>query len=367
MMTRDAAGTRDQAAVAAGVAPGTRIESIGVHLPPSRLGSEELVPAHLRTGVPLRRASGIAERRVCRGAEDSLWLATEAARDCLARSRHEPWEIDLIVYCGITKFTAGLGRYQLEPAMAVLVRDDLGAVAARAFDVSNACAGMLTGLAVADVLIRAGTAERALIVSGEYTTHLAENARARVTDLRHPELASLTVGDAGAAAIVEADRGARPAVRRIELSTLAEHSELCMARPREDGPGGVMWTRTQEIHRRAIEAGPTLVARALAAAGLEFRDVDCVVPHQTTLGAMRTGYEVLARGLGPGGGWMVENLKRLGNTASTTHFLALHTALTEGRLDRGNRVLLLASASGLVLGVVLLEIDGLVDGYARAD
>ena len=249
--------------------------------------------------------------------------------------------------------------------MAVRVAQAIGAHRARAFDLSNACAGMLTALAVLDRFVRDGTVRRGMIVSGEYISHLGFNARSRVTDLRHRELASLTLGDAGAAAIVDASPAGPGTIRALELFPLAAYSDLCVAGPSPDAPGGVMHTDDRAIHRRAIEAAPSAVRTALARAGWRLADLKCAIPHQTTVPAIRAGHAQITELLGQGTTEVVENLRAHGNTASTTHFLALRQRLDSGSLRAGDRVLLLAAASGLVVGAVVLEISVALEGKHR--
>ena len=90
-----------------------------------------------------------------------------------------------------------------------------------------------------------------------------------------------------------------------------------------------------------------------------------MIPHQTSARAIRAGERELAERFGEGPKHMVVNVEDRGNTASTTHFVALHRWLDEGRFARGDKVMLLALASGLEIGVVLLTMDELVETHGR--
>ena len=114
--------------------------------------------------------------------EFSYDLAVKAVEECFAHSRHGPADIDLIVCCNISRFD-GPDEYSFEPGTAVRLRNAFGLRNALAFDITNACAGMFTGIYLANGLIHAGEIRRALIVSGEYITHLTDTAQKEVSGL----------------------------------------------------------------------------------------------------------------------------------------------------------------------------------------
>ncbi len=127
-----------------------------------------------------------------------------------------------------------------------------------------------------------------------------------------------------------------------------------------------MYTDARAIHDVASEQVVPLIERTLRRAGLDIKDIDRVVPHQTTRLGLRAGSRSIGRALGlrrlPKVADLVENF---GNTASTTHFLVLHELLRSGELRAGERVMLLGMASGLVLGVVILRIGDRAESCGR--
>lgn len=335
-----------------------RIAAVGRKLPATHLTTDELMGStRHRTRIDLERLTGIHERRVSMGDEDSLSLAIGAARDCLARSGRRAEEIDLLVSCSITKYRDGLVQW-LEPTTSQAVARAIGAGNAVTFDVSNACAGTLTGVLVANNWVRRGVIRRALVVSGEYISQLGVNAARHVRSILSRELASLTLGDAGGAVLVERAEAGQPGITVAGFTTVADHSRLCLAGPARHEAGARMFTKARAIHRVAIADTPVLLREALDAAGLRIDDIDHVIPHQTSARAIRKGERVVNEALGgtprnP----LVVTVDRYGNTASTTHVVALVEELDAGRLHAGDRVALLALASGLEIGVVLFTID----------
>ena len=121
-----------------------------------------------------------------------------AALDCLSRSAYEASELDAVISCSISKYRDDLVQW-LEPPMSMAVAQAIGAANAMTFDLSNVCAGMLTGVSVLNNWIRLGLIRRGMVVSGEYISQLGRNAAKHVRNILSRELASLTLGDAGGA------------------------------------------------------------------------------------------------------------------------------------------------------------------------
>jgi len=132
----------------------TRLAGAGRHLPTTHLTTDELMSTtRHKTHIDLERLTGIHERRVSVGDEDSYSLATSAALDCLEKAQLEAASLDVVISCSITKFHGGLTQW-VEPSMSSAVAQAIGAEKAMTFDLSNACAGMLTGVTVLNNWIR---------------------------------------------------------------------------------------------------------------------------------------------------------------------------------------------------------------------
>ena len=109
---------------------------------------------------------------------------------------------------------------------------------ALAFDVTNACAGTFTALHLVDVLLRRGAIRRALVVSGEYITHLTLAAQREIEGFMDPRLACLTLGDSGVAMILEQAPSATVGFQEIDLYTLGKYHNLCVAKASAHPEGG---------------------------------------------------------------------------------------------------------------------------------
>jgi 3-oxoacyl-[acyl-carrier-protein] synthase-3 len=318
------------------------------------------------TRIQLERLTGIHERHVVGPGEDSFTLAVGAARDCLAHSGHRAADIEMLINTSITR---SRGRYSqsFEPPLSLHVKQAIGAAQAVSFDISNACAGMLTGLFLLQDLVTRGVISCGMVVSGEYISHLSWNAAKQIRSLFSKQLASLTLGDAGAAVIVERTPDGAAGIDVIGFTTLAEHSRLCLAFPSTAGPGAQMYTRSRELQRIATEDMAPLVAEVLGEAGIDLSEIDYLIPHQTSARAIRKGTQEFIRRLGARPKHVVINLEEYGNTSSTTLFVALHKYLEEQRLHKGDRVMLLALASGIEIGMAIFTIDTQVGHYGCTD
>src|ERR1039458_6593963 len=338
----------------AGGAPGggmyrSRFAAIGALVPERRVSSDELMESTKhRTHIELERLTGIHEHHVVGEGEYSYTLALGAARDALAHWDGAAEDLDVLIVSSISRHVGGL-RTQLEPPVSVSIKEAIGA----------------RGAISLNDLIRHGRIGRGMVVSGEYISELGLNAAREVRTIMSKQLASLTLGDAGAAAILERAPEGAPGIEVAGFTTLAEHSRMCLAYPAKIGRGESMYSDARGLQNVAIEALPPLLREALDQAGLDFDEIDYLIPHQTSARAIKKGMKTVSEHLGVAPKHVVVTVDEFGNTASTTHFVALRKYLREGRFDKEDRVLLLALASGLEVGIVIFKIDQLVGSYGH--
>ncbi|MER8184433.1 3-oxoacyl-[acyl-carrier-protein] synthase III C-terminal domain-containing protein [Kitasatospora sp. NPDC094015] len=347
-------------------ARGSRFEALGAYLPPTVLSTPALVASV--TGAPdvdLARITGVTERRVYdrrpEAGEDSYGLALKAARDALDHSRYRAGDLDLVVSASITRFRDG-DDFAFEPSFAGRLARELGAHRAIHFDVSNACAGMMTGVQLLDRMIRAGTVRNGLVVSGEQATRVAETAAREISDSYDPQFASLSVGDSAAAVIMDRAVDEADRIHYVDLMTCAEYAHLCLGMPSDRTEGIALYTDNKQMHKEdRLRLWPAFHGDQLAKLGRGFADegFDYVVQHQ--VGTRFVDY-VNRTGEREFGTPMPESLsvvEEFGNTASTSHFLVLHRHLKAGTARRGARYLLVPAASGVVTGALSATITHL--------
>src|SRR6266480_1782255 len=168
----------------------TVIESLGVYLPPNAVTTREVMRGcrPLVSLLPLEALTGIRSRRMAGDLEFAIDLAKRAVADCLTRSRYGPEDIDLLLCANISRCDGPDFRFTFEPSTSLLLKGHFGFRHALAFDVSNACAGVFTALYLADALTALGVVERAMVVSGEYVTHLTRAAQPSIGSASDPRL-----------------------------------------------------------------------------------------------------------------------------------------------------------------------------------
>jgi 3-oxoacyl-[acyl-carrier-protein] synthase III len=343
---------------------GALIESLGIYLPPREVTTEQVLrDCRVSLDFPLERLTGIQTRRMAGETEFAIDLAIKAVADCLARSAYGPPDIDLLVCCNISRNDGPNFRFTMEPTTAARLRARFGFTNALAFDVTNACAGTFTALHFVDALLRQGAIRRAMVVSGEYITHLTQAAQREIESFMDPRLACLTLGDSGMAMVLE--RAPSPAVgfQEIDLYTLGKYHDLCVAKASTNiENGAIMLTDPVQSAALTIREATKHCLEAMQRHQWAPDSVRWLIMHQTsekTLdGALRAinraaGKEVVQRDRA------VFNLARRGNTATNSHFLAVREQIDAGKIAPGDRVFFAVSGSGQVVGSALYVFDDL--------
>jgi 3-oxoacyl-[acyl-carrier-protein] synthase III len=340
------------------------IESLGVYLPGKVVSTAEFLSS---CNENVRRAveamTGIKSRCVAGDAEYSIDLARNAILRCLAGSRYTADDVELLIVCTICRCDGPELQFSYEPNTSFQLARELNLRNALTIDVSNACAGMFTGIAIARSFIANGAVGNALVVSGEYISHIALTAQKEISGIGDPRLASLTLGDAGAAVLLERSSSPQVGFLDLELYTLSSHSNLCVAQPSAESHGGIiMMTDAAKMAAVALREGIDHSADVISRNNWSASYVDHWIAHQTsrkTIGNVKRAIEARFGIDFSKSGSVVDNLSQRGNTASTSHFVALADQIDGGKIRSGNRILFGVSASGLTIGTALYVLDDL--------
>lgn len=346
----------------------TTIESLGVYLPPRQVSTDEILRGcRMTIRFPLERMTGIKFRHVAGDGEFAFDLAKQAVTRCLATSRHAPADVDLVISAAVGRIDAPPFVVAYEPSTAVRLKHQFGFDRAMAFDISSACSGMWVGISIAHTLLSQQMIGCALIVSGEYISNLGTTAQLEIDDLLDPRLACLTLGDAGAAVLLDAGGGnsSGAGFAAIDLQTLGEYARCCMAGPTEQAHGGgIMHTDALRLTDAAARHGGEHALETMRRAGWDYEGFQHLIMHQTSRTALTSATRAINRLLKRPvchTGNTIDNLEQRGNTASTTHFVALADAIASRRIRSGDRVIFAISGSGLTLGTALYTLDDLPD------
>lgn len=339
-----------------------RITGTGSALPGRIVTNKELEQMVETSDEWIRERTGIAERHVSVG-ETVVTLASEAARKALEQAGKRAEEIDLIL-------VATCSPEQYLPCCACQVQADIGAVNALAFDVNAACSGFLFALNTADAYLRMGLAENALIIGSEVLSKLVD-----WTDRG----SCILFGDGAGAVVVERCKAESRAVEEKQIPAAgilgrALHSDgtgggvlQCDARelttpyartsavktdqnqPMDDREHFIQMDG-QEVYRFATRRVPQCIEEALSDAGLTVPDIDLFVLHQANARII----DAVAKRLHADRKKIPTNLERVGNLSSASIPVLLDELHKQGKLHRGDRIVLAGFGAGLTIGACVM-------------
>lgn len=344
----------------------TVIESLGVYLPPNVVTTDEVVRGTRRPlAFPLEKLTGIRSRRVVGDGEYAIDLARNAVAACLRLSKYRPEDVELVICSTISRCDGPNGQFSIEPSTAARLTADFGFVNALAFDISNACAGMFTAISIVDAFLKTGAIRAGLVVSGEYITHLTRTAQLEIEGLMDLRIPCLTLGDAGAAVILERAADDTVGFHDLDLFTMSRYNQYCVARPTDQPHGGaIMFTDMIGEQRAGAQQSLAHIASVLERNGRTPDDFQYFLSHQisrTALqGTARRVNQMLNRPFLHDRN-LIDNLTERGNTASTTHFVALNDYILDGRIESGDHLLISTSGSGVTIGAAIYTFDDLPD------
>src|SRR5216684_8122500 len=295
--------------------------------------------------------TGIKERRYAADGETTSTMSLRAGRAALERARLRPQDLDLVI-------VATCSPDYIFPATACMVQDALGADRAGAFDVEAACTGFVSALAVARGLIVSGTHQDALVIGAETLSRFL-NFKDRTT--------CVLFGDGAGAVVVEASN-ASVGIESVVLHSEGSKGEMLMVQA-----GGARVPATAEtlergqhfitmqggeVFKLAVKSMADAAEEAIREAGLGLDDIAIMIPHQANVRII----EGVAKRLHFPIEKVFVNIQRYGNTSAASIPIALAEAAAQGRLRRGDKVLLVAFGGGFTWGASVLEWFGPHDG-----
>jgi 3-oxoacyl-[acyl-carrier-protein] synthase-3 len=316
------------------------------------LGCGSYLPSRVLTNAELSRQvdtsdewitqrTGIRERRVAADGETTSEMGIKAARAALASAGVEAQSIDLIVLATSTPDNTF-------PASAVAIQAGLGITAGAAFDLQAVCSGFVFSLATADALLRTGAFKRALVIGSETFSRLLD-----WTD----RTTCVLFGDGAGAVVVESQpqEGTR-ADRGILASHLRSdgryRSKLYVdGGPSSTGTVGHLRMEGRAVFKHAVAMISDVIEDTFAATGYCADDIDWFVPHQ----ANKRIIDDSAHKLGIAPEKIILTVEKHGNTSAASIPLALAVGVADGRIKRGNLVLMEAMGGGFTWGATLVR------------
>ena len=319
----------------------SQIMGCGAFLPRTVLTNAELAKRVDTSDEWIRERTGIHQRHIVAKGEKTSDLALHAARAALASAKMDVGELDMIVVATTTPD-------ETFPATATTLQARLGMTRGAAFDVQAVCSGFIFGMSVADNFIKVGQAKTVLLVGAESMSRLLD---------WNDRTTCVLFGDGAGAVVLQAKKGKGDNSDRGVLNTkLYSDGRLHDLLYVDGGPSSTQTTghlrmQGKEVFRHAVTNISAAIVASVEEAGLKISDIDWFVPHQ----ANQRILDGTARKLGIPVSKVVSTVSQHGNTSAASVPLALATAVADGRIRKGQLVLLEAMGGGFTWGASLVR------------
>ncbi|KQU79633.1 3-oxoacyl-ACP synthase [Mesorhizobium sp. Root102] len=289
----------------------------------------------------IAQRTGIRQRHIAGDDETTASLGEAAARAALANAGLTPADIDLIVLATSTPNNTF-------PATAVEIQNRLGMHHGFAFDMQAVCSGFVYGVTTADLYIRGGQAKRVLVIGSETFSRILDWSD-RSTCVLFGDGAGAVILEAGEGTGTIADRG----VLAASLRSDGTHKDKLFVDggPSTTGTVGHLRMEGREVFKHAVGMITDVIEATFSQAGISADDLDWFVPHQ----ANKRIIDASAKKLGIAEQKVVVTVDLHGNTSAASVPLALSVAVADGRIKKGDLVLLEAMGGGFTWGAVLVR------------
>ncbi len=324
-----------------------KILSFGSAFPEKVLTNNDLEKMVDTSDAWIRERTGIQERRVVSPGEQNSDIAALACRRALENAKLNPQDVDLLIACTTTPD-------RTMPSLAATVQAKLGiANESGAFDIVSACAGWVVGLSVAEQYIRTGRYRNVLVVGAE--------ALSRIINWKDRTTCVLFGDGAGACVVTAAEEHEKSELLSVHIHADGRFGDALeipgggsqMPTSQEVVDQGLQYIRMkgQEVFKHAVRDMADCCNEALEANGLTATDIDWLIPHQANLRIM----DAVARKLNFPTEKVVVNVHKYGNTSSATIPTAADEYVVNGKIKRGDLVLVTTFGGGLSWGSALFR------------
>jgi 3-oxoacyl-[acyl-carrier-protein] synthase-3 len=315
----------------------SRIAGTGSYLPPKCVSNEELAVTVETSDEWIRSRTGIRQRYIAEGSQSSSDLGAEAAKAALAAAGLQASDIDLIIVATSTPDF-------IFPSTACLIQNKIGAKGCPAFDVQAVCSGFVYALTIADKFIKSGSTRNALVIGAEVFS--------RILDWNDRTTAVL-FGDGAGAVVLSAE--SKPGILATALHADGAHSGI-LSVPGNVNRGEIVGSPFLQmdgpaVFKFAVRVLDEVGREALGACGLVPADVDWLIPHQANVRIL----EATAKRLGIEAARVITTVDRHANTSAASVPLALDCGVRDGRIQRGQKLLLEGVGGGFTWGAALVE------------
>ncbi len=317
-----------------------RIAGTGSYLPERVVTNADLAKSIDTSDEWIRERTGIKRRHIAAEDETCSDMAMQALAPAVDMAGIDAQEIDLIIVATVTPD-------KIFPSTACIVQRRLGIKGCPAFDIQAACSGFIYALDLGNRLVQAGEAKNALVIGSEVMS--------RITNWEDRGTAVLFGDGAGAVILQPCDK---PGIISTHMHSDGQYEDLLqvphgisMGFDAVCGEKAYIQMNGNAVFRRAVATLGSIARETLAGNGIDKHDIDWLIPHQANLRIM----QATAKRLGMPMEKMIQTVQDHGNTSAASVPMALDVAVRDGRIKRGQLLLLEAFGGGFTWGSVLLR------------
>ena len=319
----------------------SRIESIGSFLPEKIITNQDLEQRVDTSDEWISTRTGIEQRHIADDSQATSDLALEASQDAIKKAEINPKEIDLIIVGTCTPDVA-------TPNVGVLIQKELGLKSCPAFSVEAACSGFIYALNIANKFIISGESKCALVVGAETLS--------RITDWNDRNTCVL-FADGGGAAILKPSE--TPGILYSDIGADGAYSDLLYVpygtsrKPLSEKDNDYfLHMKGNEVFKVAVKKLESIAVDAIKRNNLTVEKIDWFIPHQANIRII----QAVAKRLKMPMDKVIVTLDKHGNTSAASIPLALDTAISDGRIKKGDTILLQSFGAGFTWGTALLNL-----------
>ncbi|MCH2478391.1 MAG: ketoacyl-ACP synthase III [Gammaproteobacteria bacterium] len=319
----------------------SRIESIGSFLPENIITNQDLEKRVDTSDEWIRTRTGIKQRSIANENQATSDLALEASREAIKKAEINPKEIDLIIVGTCTPDVA-------TPNVGVMIQKELGLKNCPAFSIEAACSGFIYALNIANKFILSGESKCALVVGAETLS--------RITDWNDRNTCVL-FADGGGAAILKPSE--TPGILYSDIGADGAYSDLLYVPygtsrrpPSEKDNNHFLHMKGNEVFKVAVKKLESIAVNAIKRNNLSVEKIDWFVPHQANIRII----QAVAKRLKMPMEKVIVTLDQHGNTSAASIPLALDVGITDGRIKKGDTILLQSFGAGFTWGTALLRL-----------
>jgi 3-oxoacyl-[acyl-carrier-protein] synthase III len=312
----------------------SKIAGTGSYLPKKILSNADLEKMIDTTDEWIFSRTGIRERHIAAKGEHTSDLALEAAKNAITSAGIVASDIDLIIIATTTPD-------KIFPSVATMVQRKLGIAGCPAFDIQAVCSGFIYALATADNFIKAGAAKCALVIGAESFSRIVD-----YTDRSN----CILWGDGAGAVILQATNSEQGIIS-THLHADGNYEKMLHVPRRHDGTPDTVHMEGNAVFKMAVNTLDQIVDETLAANNLQKSDIDWLVPHQANIRILQATAKKLDMSMDK----VVVTVDKHGNTSAASIPLALDVAVRDGRIKRGDMILMEAFGGGFTWGSALIK------------